>query len=142
MEYNRLLTNKNKLLSSFDGADGVKTGYTKKAGRCFVGSATQNGMQVVVVVLNCGPMFEETAQMLNVAFANYSLENVIPQNKLCGVVYKKGKPTYYGAPEPFCYPLKKGEKTQTKITVEDDCQKIEVFLNGKCVYCAPLSAWE
>jgi len=45
-EYDRVLVNKNKLLSNVDGADGVKTGYTKKAGRCFVGSATKNGMQV------------------------------------------------------------------------------------------------
>lgn len=142
MEYNRLLVNKNKLLSSYDGADGVKTGYTKKAGRCFVGSATKNGMQVVVVVLNCAPMFEETAQMLDVAFENYRLERVILQNKLCGVVYKRGKPTYYVAPEPFSYPLKKGEKTQTKITLDDECQKIEVFLNGNCVYRAPLTVWE
>ena len=72
-EYNRVIVNKNRLLNSYDGADGVKTGYTKKAGRTFVGSATRNNMQVVCAVLNCGPMFEDTARLLNAAFNEFSL---------------------------------------------------------------------
>ena len=141
-DYDRLLVNKNKLLQSLDGADGVKTGYTKKAGRCFVGSATRNGMQVVAVVLNCGPMFEETADMLNTAFDHYKLEIAIPKNKLCGVVYRHGKPTYYLCKEPFYYPLAEGEKLERKITLEDDVQQIEVFVNGKSVFISPLQAQE
>lgn len=141
-DYNRLLVNKNKLLVSYDGADGVKTGYTKKAGRCFVGSATRNGMQVVCVVLNCGPMFEETASMLDAAFEKYTLERVVPQNKLCGAVYKRGKATYFYCPQPFYYPVTENEKLTTKITVEDDCRQIEVFLNGKSLAVLPLQATE
>ena len=57
-EWDRVMRNKNTLLWSYDGANGVKTGFTKKAGRCFVGSAKRR-MQLVSVVLNCGPMFEE-----------------------------------------------------------------------------------
>lgn len=140
MEYDRLLVNKNKLLTSFEGADGVKTGYTKKAGRCFVGSATRNGMNVVVVVLNCGPMFEETASMLEAAFATYELQTVIPQNKLCGAIYFKGKPTYYYCDHPFRYPTKVGEELTTKITLESGEQKIEVFLGGELVHSSQLKA--
>lgn len=137
-DYMRVLTNKNKLLFNCDGADGVKTGYTKKAGRCFVGSATRNGMQVVVVVLNCGPMFEDTATLLDAAFATYELECIVPQNKLCGAVYKHGKPVYYYCQTPFYYPLAAGEKVATKVTVEDDVQKIEVTFNGATVFSQPL----
>ena len=72
----RLLKNKNKLLKRVDGADGVKTGYTIKAGRCFVGSATRNGMGVVCVVLNCREMFEESTRFLNKAFTEFSLNLV------------------------------------------------------------------
>jgi len=75
----RLLKNKNRLLKILDGADGVKTGYTTKAGRCFVGSATRNGFQVVCVVLNCREMFEETERLINKAFSEYHMELV--QNK-------------------------------------------------------------
>jgi len=67
----RLLKNKNKLLSMVEGADGVKTGYTKKAGKCFVGSATRAGMQIVCVVLNSRTMFEESAELLERSFKEF-----------------------------------------------------------------------
>ena len=134
MEYDRLLVNKNKLLTNFDDADGVKTGYTKKAGRCFVGSATRNGMQVVVVVLNCGPMFEETADMLNVAFANYSLQCIIPRNKICGSRIENGKRVYYTCPQGFNYPVKNGEEVTTEINFENETPTISAQFNGKTVF--------
>ncbi len=68
--------NKNKILHMVDGAIGVKTGYTTKAGRCLVSAAEQDDMQVVCVVLNCGPMFEESAKMLKEAFNKYSVLNL------------------------------------------------------------------
>ncbi len=119
MEYDRLLVNKNKLLSTLDGADGVKTGYTKRAGRCFVGSATRNGMQVVAVVLNCGPMFEETAQLLNAAFANYTLKCIIPQNKVFGCRTERDGATYYGCAQGFYYPLAPDEKVSVCVNWAD-----------------------
>lgn len=138
-EYPRVLINKNKLLSSFDDADGVKTGYTKKAGRCFVGSATRDGMQVVVVVLNCGPMFEETAQMLDVAFSSYKNVCIVPQNKLCGVIYNKNKPTYYYCSDAFTYPITQNEKLTRKITLDENSQIVEVFLDGQLIKTLQLS---
>ena len=134
MEYDRVLVNKNKLLTNFDGADGVKTGYTKKAGRCFVGSATRNGMQVVVVVLNCGPMFEETADMLDVAFANYRLERIIPKNKVCGSRMENGKRVYYVCPEAFAYPMRSGEQVTTSINIDCDTPIISAQLDGKTIF--------
>ena len=67
--YNRSMTNKNKMLSLFDGATGIKTGYTKKAGRCLVSSAEREGVSLVCVVLDCGPMFEESCALMEEAFA-------------------------------------------------------------------------
>lgn len=141
-DYPRVLTNKNKLLASFADADGVKTGYTKKAGRCFVGSATRNGMQVVVVVLNCGPMFEEAAQMLDVAFDNYKNVCVVPQNKLCGVVYNKCKPTYYYCNQSYCYPITQNESLSRKINLTDSEQTLEIVLNGNVVKKLQLCAMD
>ena len=134
MEYDRVLINKNKLLSNFKDADGVKTGYTKKAGRCFVGSATRCGMQVVVVVLNCGPMFEETADMLDTAFTNYKLETVIPQGKICGSRVEKGKQIYYMCPDRFSYPVAKGENLTAEIDLDSKTPTIKALLNGKTVF--------
>ena len=50
--YRRSLTNHNKLLKMFDGAVGVKTGFTKKSGRCLVSAAKRDGKFVIAVTLN------------------------------------------------------------------------------------------
>lgn len=69
--YNRILNNKNKLLWNLEGGDGVKTGYTSNAGRCLVSSATRDGWQLAGAVLNCGPMWEESINMLEYGFSFY-----------------------------------------------------------------------
>lgn len=71
--YKRVLINKNKMLFECDGATGVKTGYTKKAGRCLVSSCERNKMELVSVVLNCPPMFETAKAHFEKYFAEYSL---------------------------------------------------------------------
>lgn len=70
-EGTRFLANKNRLLNSLEGCIGVKTGFTTKAGRCLVSAVERNGLRVVCVVLNCGPMFEESADMLNAVCEKY-----------------------------------------------------------------------
>ncbi len=81
-DYKRVLINKNKMLKEFDGATGVKTGYTKNAGRCLVSSAIKDGMEIVSVVLNCGPMFERSKELLNNTFNSYKLVNLYSSNNV------------------------------------------------------------
>lgn len=71
-----VIGNKNKLLKLYDGANGVKTGYTKKSGRCLVGGARRNGMQLISVVLNYNDMWNDTARMFNSAYENFVLRPV------------------------------------------------------------------
>ncbi len=68
-DYNRVLNNKNKLLSTYPGAIGVKTGYTKAAGRCLVFAAEREEMTLIGVVLNCPEWFDEATEMLDEGFA-------------------------------------------------------------------------
>ncbi len=65
--------NKNKLLTFYEGANGVKTGYTKRSGRCLVGGAERNGMQLISVVLNYNDMWNDTMRMLDYGFDNYDM---------------------------------------------------------------------
>ena len=74
----RYLKNKNKLLTTYEGCTGVKTGFTDDAGRCFVGSSSRGNMSVVCVVFNCGPMFEECARLMDKAYAEYNMVEVVP----------------------------------------------------------------
>lgn len=52
--YQRSLLNHNRLLSLFPEAIGIKTGFTKTAGRCLVSAARRDGVTLIVVTLGCG----------------------------------------------------------------------------------------
>ena len=65
----RTAVNHNKLLRLYDGADGVKTGFTKKSGRCLVGSATREGLTLVSVTLDAPDDWDDHARLLDFGFA-------------------------------------------------------------------------
>lgn len=65
------LKNTAKFLWRFDGADGIKTGYTTQAGHCFVGSATRDGWRLIAVVLKCQNAGSDTAALLEYGFNNF-----------------------------------------------------------------------
>ena len=69
----RILINKNKMLYRYDGADGVKTGYTKTSGRCLISSATKNGVQLICVVINRPDTYERTIELFDRYFEKYDL---------------------------------------------------------------------
>lgn len=62
------LGNKNKMLLMMEGADGVKTGYTKNSGRCLVSSATRGDTQLICVVLNVHDMWNVSKNLLEKGF--------------------------------------------------------------------------
>jgi D-alanyl-D-alanine carboxypeptidase (penicillin-binding protein 5/6) len=70
------LSNTNKLIRFYDGATGLKTGYTSTAGYCLSASAERDGMELVAVVLHCASStdrFESAKALLDYGFANYCL---------------------------------------------------------------------
>jgi len=73
----RTLTNHNKLLWRVDGADGVKTGYTKAAGRILVSSATRDGRRLVAVTINDGNDWADHKALLEDGFSKYTLRTII-----------------------------------------------------------------
>ncbi|MGN0771800.1 MAG: D-alanyl-D-alanine carboxypeptidase family protein [Christensenellales bacterium] len=66
--------NKNKMLAMMQGADGVKTGYTKNSGRCLVSSATRNDKQLICVVLNVHDMWQVSKNLLESGFKTMGIE--------------------------------------------------------------------
>lgn len=79
--------NKNRLLSEYEGANGVKTGFTNKAGHCFVGSATRGDLTLISVVLASGwgnkgkeQKWKDTKTLLNYGFDNFSYEKIFDKN--------------------------------------------------------------
>ncbi len=72
----RLLVNHNRLLNSVEGCIGVKTGYTKKNGRCLVSAAERNGLRLIAVTLNDGNDWHDHTLMLEAGFAAYERVNL------------------------------------------------------------------
>ncbi|MEE0945681.1 MAG: D-alanyl-D-alanine carboxypeptidase family protein [Acutalibacteraceae bacterium] len=66
---NITLVNHNKLLSLYEGAVGVKTGFTKKSGRCLVSAAEKDGGLLIAVTLNDGNDWQDHIDMLNFGFS-------------------------------------------------------------------------
>lgn len=71
------LVNTNKLVRTYEGADGLKTGHTDNAGYCLAATAKRNGMRLLAIVLgesNSKVRNTETATLLDYGFNNYKLE--------------------------------------------------------------------
>lgn len=130
------LVNTNKLLKSYDGCDGLKTGYTKEAGYCIVTTAKRNGLRLIGVVMKeSEPKVrnQEVSQLLDYGFSLYEnitmfkKDEVIEKVKISNakekyvevvskedVVYvkdksKEEKVTYQMNYTDLVPPLKKGE---------------------------------
>lgn len=73
-EGTRLLINHNKLLRSYEGAIGIKTGFTRKCGRCLVSCASKNGVTLICVTLNDPNDWQDHKALLDYGFSQY--ENV------------------------------------------------------------------
>lgn len=67
----RLLLNHNRLLRSYEGTIGLKTGYTKRSGRCLVSAAERDGVTLIAVTLNAPDDWDDHRQMFDYGFDKY-----------------------------------------------------------------------
>ena len=132
------LVNTNKLVRFYEGVDGLKTGYTKEAGYCLTATAEKDGMRVIAVVMgepDSKTRNAEVSSMLDYAFAQYKIDNLLGVNENIGEYEvdkgkerivkvvpqtdatvlrkkseKKGNATYEVKMEALKAPLKKGDK--------------------------------
>lgn len=85
----RVLKSTNEMLSNYEGADGVKTGYTGLAGRCLVASATKNNMRFISVVLFCDTKNLRTSssqKILDYSFNEYGRVHLLEKGRIAGSV--------------------------------------------------------
>ena len=73
----RYLTNHNKLLWRLEGADGVKTGYTRAAGRILVSSAQRQGRRLVAVTIDAPDDWNDHTRLLNEGFSRYTEQRIV-----------------------------------------------------------------
>ena len=75
-EGRRTLTNHNKMLRLYDGCTGVKTGFTKKSGRCLVTAAERDGLTLIGVTLSAPDDWDDHTKMLDYGFSLYEKRTV------------------------------------------------------------------
>ena len=143
---NRYLRNHNKLLWQVEGADGVKTGYTKAAGRILVSSATRNGRRLIAVTINAPCDWQDHSALLEEGFARYRVETLIKAGEKLGTVEIAGgeaRAAELLAAEDFSFALAEDEAVTldltgpgfvyAPVTAGADAGFAHVRLNGKAV---------
>lgn len=114
----RYLRNHNKLLWVVEGADGVKTGYTRAAGRALVSSATRDGRRIIAVTLNDPDDWREHQTLLEEGFARFHVQRVITAGDRIGeleVAGGDGSRVEVLAAEHFVYALAPEENPQVAL---------------------------
>lgn len=79
--YRRVLTNHNKLLKMYEGVFGIKTGFTKKSGRCLVSAVNKDGKSLVAVTLNAPDDWNDHIKMYDYAFEKVSSVNLATETQ-------------------------------------------------------------
>lgn len=152
--WDRIMSNQNRLLELYPGGDGVKTGWTREAGRCFAGSATRNGWQLVCVLLDAPQMWEDAAALLDYGFQHYKHQKIFARNDVvCTAKVNKGCSRVAAAlSEDLFLALGPGEKEllRYRIIVDEPLMAplaagekvgaIEVYLDGQLLGRAGLCA--
>ncbi|MCI3920242.1 D-alanyl-D-alanine carboxypeptidase [Paenibacillus sp. TRM 82003] len=134
--------NKNKMLNMYEGADGVKTGYTTLARRTLISSATKGDQQFAVVTLNDGDDWNDHRRLLDYAFKYYPNTPIVSKGE------RVEGPNLVVARD-FEYPLAEGEvgMLRKKIVLEDETTtgfrlgergKLELYLGSKRIASLPL----
>lgn len=118
------LNTTNEMLASYNGANGVKTGYTGNAGRCLVTSATRNDWQLICVVLGCDTKrfrTNDSIKLLDYCFENYEFYNItsiVKSNYQIFVEKSENEVYTVNFNEEYILPMKKEEID--KLTVKYD----------------------
>ena len=117
------LSNTNKLIRFYDGATGLKTGYTSAAGHCLAASAEREGMELIAVVLHCASStdrFRSAEALLDHGFANYALVSAECPEPLQPVAVELGVQSSLTPVLQATAPIliSKGEQTQVRKRVE------------------------
>ena len=86
----RSLRNHNKLLWRLEGADGVKTGYTKAAGRILVSSAVRQGRRLIAVTINDGDDWNDHEAMHDSGFSKYTQQTLVTEGQNLGTIQIMG----------------------------------------------------
>ena len=144
------LRNTNKLLWNYPYADGVKTGTTTAAGKCLVASATKEGRQLLVVVLNAPDRFGDAKKLLEWGFEKTETVRLVGPGQAVAEFPNGKRPVQVFVDDPIDVSLAKveREKLQTRVVWEKTANqpvragerlgRLEVWLGEQKLNTVPL----
>jgi len=89
-KWDRTLVNRNHLLWSYRGADGVKTGFVRQSGRCLVSSATRNGWRIMGVVLGSSDALKDSTRLLDYGFKYFRPQYIARKDRVFTQISVRG----------------------------------------------------
>ena len=114
------LVNTNKLVRFYKGVDGLKTGYTKNAGYCLTSTAIKNNIRFITVVMGedtSDNRSKETTELLNYAFNNYKLNNILNKDSDLGSIE-----------------IEKGNIDKVNLRVKEDINEVQLINDNNNKY--------
>jgi D-alanyl-D-alanine carboxypeptidase len=115
----RYLRNHNKLLWQVEGAEGIKTGYTRAAGRILVSSASRQGRRLIAVTINDPNDWADHKKLLEDGFTRYAVYSIVTEGDCLGSAEVAGGQTGVVeliADEDFSYAMSAEEKVEICIS--------------------------
>lgn len=148
----RYLKNHNKLLWMVEGADGIKTGYTRAAGRILVSSAVRQGRRLVAVTICAPDDWQDHSLLLENGFSQYDTRTVIEKNTVLGTTQIAGgmcDGVELVAKDSFSYALRQDEEPKiilpspgfvyAPVAEGQDAGYAQVYLGNQRIGSVPLT---
>ena len=145
-EWGRSLKNHNKLLNMYEGCNGVKTGFTKKSGRCLVSSAERNGVSLIAVTLKAPDDWNDHIKMFDYGFQNLTAKTIVEKgSSVSKIKVNNGvkNEISYSVSESFSIPTTDNDIVKTKHILADFIEApvkkgetigyIEILLNDNVI---------
>ena len=119
------LDNTNKLLGTFNGANGIKTGWTNAAGGCLAASAVRNGVELIAIIMHSpdtNTRFSDAAALLDYGFGRVKMVEGLKKKDISKNLLVRGGKKYtvrVGVDEDLNFPLLPGEDAKLfQVTIE------------------------
>lgn len=148
----RYLKNHNKLLWQYEGCTGIKTGYTKKCGRCLVSSAQKDGVHLVAVTLNAPDDWHDHKTMLDYGFENIVQKTIAKEGEYATRVSADGAYVPVHFEKRMTVPSVVVGKTSIEFSFDKNSTlpvnsgetlgNAQLVYNGKVIASSPLIAFE
>ena len=151
------VNNKDAFLTQYNGAIGVKTGFTGKAGYCFCGAAKRKNTTLISAVLACGwppnktYKWKDTKKLMDYGFNNFTKVNFKPENKNVKIFVKGGQSPYtyvklkdnscklmLSSSDTVTYKIKLPRTLDAPVSKNSIIGYVKLFINNKLYRQTPL----